>query len=293
MPCGRSKLDGPSLALRLALLWARIYISGLQWRRFAHEGMVAMDVVLVTGASSGIGLELVRLFAADGRPVVMVSSHRDRIEAAREDVEGSLDVSVTPRLEVIPVDLAHTDAPGRLAQALQERDMEVTTLVNCAGFGAVGETVDIAPETDEAMLAVNCGAVVGLTKRFLPAMYERGEGRVLNVASTGAFQPGPYNATYYASKAFVLSYTRAVRVEAARHGVTVCCLCPGATRTGFFERAGTPVSPGAMSAASVARAGYRGLARGRAVIVPGVRNRLMQLAPTPLKVAVVTRLKRR
>lgn len=255
--------------------------------------MVCLDVTLVTGASSGIGLELTRLFAAAGSFVVMLASNQGRLEAARENVARSLDASARSHLEVMAVDLAKPDGPIYVGNAMHELGMEVTTLVNCAGFGAVGGTVDISPAVDRDMLAVNCGAVVELTKRFLPAMYARGAGRVLNVASTGAFQPGPYNATYYASKAFVLSYTRAVRVEAARHGVTVCCLCPGATRTGFFERAGTPVSPGAMSPAAVARAGYRGLERGRAVIVPGLHNRLMQLAPTPIKVAVIARLKRR
>lgn len=254
-----------------------------------------MDAVLVTGASSGIGLELARLFAADGTPVVMVATSALRLEAARQDIEKGLrGVGAAPsRLEPVACDLAGPDAPEMLAGRVQELGLEIATLVNCAGFGLVGDAAGIDAPEERRMLEVNCGAVVGLTKRFLPAMYERGRGRVLNVASTGAFQPGPYNASYYASKAFVLSYTRAVRVEAAPHGVVVSCLCPGATRTGFFERAGTPVSPGAMDPAAVARAGYRGLARGRAVIVPGVRNRLMQLAPTPLKVAVVARLKRR
>lgn len=256
-----------------------------------------MDAALVTGASSGIGLELARLLAADGMPVVMVASNLPRLEAARTDVINSIatgsEAASAPHLELVAADLADPAAPENIAQNVEELGLEVTTLVNCAGFGLVGETVDIDPTADRDMLAVNCGAVVALTKGFLPAMYDRGEGRVLNVASTGAFQPGPYNATYYATKAFVLSYTRAVRVEAARHGVTVSCLCPGATRTGFFDRAGTPVSPGAMEPAAVARAGYRGLMRGKAVIVPGVRNRLMQLAPTPLKVAVVARLKQR
>lgn len=252
-----------------------------------------MDVALVTGASSGIGLELARLLATDDIPVVMVASSASHLEEAQGDIVAGMKPDASPRLKPLVADLADPDSPARMVSQVRALGLEVTTLVNCAGFGAVGSTETIDPATDRDMLAVNCGAVVALTKAFLPQMYARGTGRILNVASTGAFQPGPYNATYYASKTYVLSYTRAVRVEAARHGVIVSCLCPGATRTKFFERAGTPVSPGAMDAASVALAGYRGLMRGRAVIVPGVRNRLMQLAPTPLKVAVVARLKQR
>lgn len=252
-----------------------------------------MDVALVTGASSGIGLELTRLLAADGIPVVMVASNAAHLERAQDEIEASLFPDTSPILKPLVADLADPDSPARMAGQVRALSLEVTMLVNCAGFGVVGSTEAIDPATDRDMLAVNCGAVVALTKAFLPQMYARGAGHILNIASTGAFQPGPYNATYYASKSYVLSYTRAVRVEAARHGVIVSCLCPGATRTRFFERAGTPVSPGAMDAAAVARAGYRGLMRGRAVIVPGVRNRLMQLAPTPLKVAVVAYLKQR
>lgn len=251
-----------------------------------------MSAALVTGASSGIGLELARLLAAEGTTVVMVASSPSRLEAARDDIAAGLPPGHA-RLELVVADLADAEGVAAVVRRVGELGLSVGTLVNCAGIGAVGETVDIPAEVDRRMLGVNCGAVVGLTKAFLPGMYARGAGRVLNVASTGAFQPGPYNATYYASKALVLSYTRAVRVEAARHGVCVSCLCPGATRTGFFQRAGTPASPGAMDPVAVARAGYRGLMRGRAVIVPGLRNRLMQLAPTPAKVAVVAWLKRR
>lgn len=252
-----------------------------------------MEAALVTGASSGIGLELARLLAHDGIPVAMVASDRARLESARRDILDSLDPRTPHWLEIVQADLREPQAIGEIVRRTQELGLEVMTLVNCAGFGLVGETVAIDPSADRSMLAVNCAAVVDLTRAFLGPMYERGSGRVLNVASTGAFQPGPYNATYYASKAFVLSYTRAVRIEAAPHGVIVSCLCPGATRTEFFRREGIPVSPGSMSAGAVARAGYLGLQRGRAVIVPGLRNRLMQLAPTPVKVAVIARLKRR
>ncbi|MFC4358085.1 SDR family NAD(P)-dependent oxidoreductase [Halobium salinum] len=233
---------------------------------------------LVTGGSGGIGYELARLLAADGHDLVLVARGEDRLREVAEGLAGEFGVAVTALVK----DLADPDAPGEIQAALDERGIEVDVLVNNAGFGSYGRFVDLDRDTELDEVQVNVAAVTDLTARYLPRMVERGRGRVLNVASTAAFQPGPLMATYYATKAYVLSFSEALAEETEGTGVTVTALCPGPTATGFQERADMEESRllafGTADAASVAERGYRGMQRGEAVVVPGLQNRLLVLA---------------
>lgn len=229
------------------------------------------ECVLVTGASAGIGLELARLFAADGSDLVLVARRQERLAQLARELGERHGVAV----EVIAADLADAAAPGQIADALQARGLAVDVLVNNAGFGAGGTFVRIERQRLLDMIQVNIAALTDLTHRLLPDMIERGRGGVLNVGSTAAFQPGPNMAVYFATKAYVLSLSEALADELRGSGVTVSCLAPGATRTEFADVAGLDgarLFRMAMSAEAVARAGYRGFRRGRLLVVPGVHN---------------------
>lgn len=237
---------------------------------------------LITGASAGIGEELARVMAADGYDLVLVARSRDRLESLGRELEAAHGVRVT----VLPADLAGPQAPAVLFAQVEGLGLVVDVLVNNAGFGLYGPFVASGGDapTDAAreleMIALNIAALTHLTKLFLPAMVARGRGRVMNVASTAAFQPGPLMAVYFATKAYVLSFSEAIGVELKRSGVTVTTLCPGPTATEFAAAAAMEGSRlfkqgGVMTAAEVARAGYEGMMEGRSVVIPGTRNRIM------------------
>lgn len=236
---------------------------------------------LITGASAGIGEELARIMAADGYDLVLVARSRERLETLARELEGAHGVGV----RVLPADLSGAAAPAVLWEQVTGLGIEVDVLVNNAGFGLYGPFVATGaePPTDAAremeMIALNVGALTHLTKLFLPAMVARGRGRVMNVASTAAFQPGPLMAVYYATKAYVLSFSEAVGVELQGTGVTVTTLCPGPTETEFAAVADMEGSRlfrmgGVMTATDVARAGYEGMRDGKSVVIPGARNRI-------------------
>ena len=248
----------------------------------ARASGAGRGAALVTGASGGIGLELARLFAKDGHDLVLVARDEGRLRRAGEELAGAHGV----RFHVVPADLTDPAAPEAIFRAVQAAGVEVEALVNNAGFGLYGPFVQTAGEAatelarELEMIQVNVTALTHLTKLFLPAMVARGRGRVLNVASTAAFQPGPLMAVYYASKAYVLSFSEALSVELAGTGVGVTCLAPGATRTGFQKVAAMEDSRlfragHVMDAATVARIGYRGLLKGKPLVIPGAVNRVM------------------
>lgn len=228
---------------------------------------------LITGATTGIGYELARCFARDGFELVLVARDAARLASVAQEMHGISQAAV----RVIPADLAQSQAPWTIFEQVKSVDC----LVNNAGFGLLGPFVGSDLNKELEMIQVNVTALVHLTKLFLKGMQERGSGRILNVASTAAFQPGPLMAIYYSSKAFVLSFSEAIAEELRGSGVTVTVLCPGPTATEFVKRArmeGTRLVRdklmGMMSAREVAELGYRGLMSGRVVVVPGLLNNL-------------------
>ena len=247
---------------------------------------------LVTGGSSGIGFELARLFAADGSDLVLVARDPGRLQEAARRLEAEHGV----RVRAVPLDLADPRAPRRLQEELAAEGIRVRTLVNDAGFSLFGPLHRSDPAAQRALVEVNAAALTELTARFLPAMVAAGEGAVLNLASTAAFLPGPLMAAYYASKAFVVSFTVALAVELEGTGVRVSALCPGATRSRFQERGGVGASRlfrgrALDDPARVAAAGYRGLRRGRTLVFPRLRDRLVaagaRFAPRRLQARLV------
>jgi uncharacterized protein len=253
----------------------------------------ARSTALITGGSVGIGLELARQFATHGHDLILVARGRDRLEAAAGVLEGRYGIRVT----VIPSDLADPDSPQRLYDAVLEEGIDVAYLVNNAGFGLGGEFADTDLNTELDMIQVNVASVVHLTKLFMQPMLKRKAGGILNVASTAAFQPGPLMSIYYASKAFVLSFSEALAEELRNSGVHVTCLCPGATATNFADTAGTSntrlfAKLGVESAEDVARIGYNALMRGDRVAMTTMRNRVMILSERFAPRRLVTRLSR-
>jgi short-subunit dehydrogenase len=257
------------------------------------------ETALITGASSGIGLELARLFARDGADLVLVARRRELLEDLAAELRREHGISTT----VLDEDLAQEPAPARIARTLGDRGITVDTLVNNAGFGTYGPFLDSDLGATLELVQVNVASLVALTRLITPAMVERRSGRILNVASTAAFQPGPLMAVYYASKAFVLSFSEALANELHGSGVTVTALCPGPTRSEFQRRAAMEDSRlvsglvPMMESAAVALAGYRAMRKGRTLVVPGVANRLgvfsVRLAPRRLLTAVVRRVQER
>jgi uncharacterized protein len=233
-----------------------------------------METVLITGASAGIGLELARLFAADGCDLVLVARREDKLAALAEELQTQHGVTCL----VLGVDLADPAGPSRIHQAVVARGITVDVLVNNAGFGLVGPVAQLPVQRQVDIVLVNVAALTQLTSLFVPGMLQRHRGGVLNVGSTAGFQPGPYLAVYYASKAYVLSYTEALAEELRGSGVRVCCLLPGPTNTEFGTVSGVEhallFKLGLMSARAVARAGHRGFRRGRLLVIPGVLNKL-------------------
>ena len=226
-----------------------------------------MTTALVTGASSGIGRDLARLLAADGYDVVLVARRADALEALAAELGGA---------RVLAADLADPAAPAKLAAEVPDVDV----LVNNAGVGDYGPFAEADLAKTLGMLQLNVAALTELTRRYLPGMLKRGNGRVLNLASTAAFQPGPLMAVYYATKAYVLSFSEAVAEEVRGQGVTVTALCPGPTASGFQAGAGMEESRLVKgrrlpTSEQVARAGYRAMRRGRVVAVVGVGNRVL------------------
>ena len=229
---------------------------------------------LITGASSGIGVELARIHAERGGDLVLVARRQDRLEALKADLETAHGI----RVHLIVKDLARPEAAAEIHDELTSRGVKIDYLINNAGFGYGGFFHEQDWARNEAMIQVNVTAVAALMRRFVPEMISRGSGRILNVASMAAFLPGPLQATYYASKAFVVSFSEAIGNELAGTGVTVTALCPGPVDTEFIEKANLRQAKGfarPVAVRGVAEAGYYAMLKGKPVIVPGLASKLI------------------
>ena len=257
------------------------------------------QTALVTGASGGIGLELARLFAAGGYDLVLVARSAGRLEELAGELRSRHGITA----RVLAKDLARPESPDEVFQELEAAGVAVDVLVNNAGFATFGPfaEIDLGKELEE--LQLNVVTLTHLTKRFLPGMLARKRGGVLNVASTAGFQPGPLMAVYYATKAYVISFSEALAEEVSGTGLTVSVLCPGPTETGFQRRASMEESKlfsgllQVADAASVARAGYEGFRAGKRVVIPGLINKVgvqsIRVTPRALATKVIKKMQER
>ncbi len=249
--------------------------------------------VLITGGSSGIGLELAKIFAANDYSLILVARDLERLQRAANELQ-----LAGPKIKLLAKDLAEKNAAQEIFSELQGQNIFVSTLINNAGFGRQQAFSETSLPEQKAMIDVNVASLVELTHLFLTPMLAHKEGKILNIASTAAFQPGPGMSVYYASKAFVLSFTYALADELEGTGVTATTLCPGPTQTAFHERAGRSHSKKVlglwmMSAREVAQSGFRGLMLGKRVVVPGIINKLGHFFSKILPVKIPTKVARK
>lgn len=226
-------------------------------------------VALVTGASAGLGVEFARQLSKRGHRLVLAARRKDRLDALAKQLGNA---------RAVAIDLSRANAAAKLMADLEAAGEEVEILVNNAGFGLIGRFAELDSKRERQMIDLNVGALADLCRAIAPGMIERKSGAIINVASTAAFQPGPRMAVYFATKAFVLSFSEALHEELKPHGIKVSCLCPGPTRTEFGEVAGFGGNGGfdtvAMEADEVVEAGLKGMDRNRAVVVPGWVNKI-------------------
>lgn len=249
---------------------------------------------LITGASSGLGLEFAKIFAREGYELVLVARRIDRLEVLARDLR----VSYGTRAGTVKADLGTDEGRASVAEATEAAGIHVDVLVNNAGFGDCADFAEADIRKLDRMVELNVRALQDLTYYYLGGMLERGSGRILNMASVAGFEPGPGMATYFATKAFVLSLSEALAEELRGTGVTCTALCPGTTRTAFWDvaEAGTL---SLLRQATIARPldvaayGYESLMRGRVVAVPGIANRLMVNSVRLVPRSVVRRIARR
>lgn len=261
--------------------------------------------VLITGASSGIGYEFAKRFVVEGYQVILVSSNDKKLSRVCSELEDYL-IGAKSRTNsnkvynesdkrskiIIKIvqDLSKNGAAEELYQKVQALNIEVGILINNAGVGYAGEFILSERKQQEELMMINMNNLVLLTHCFANDMVKSRSGKILNVASNGAFQPGPYIGTYYASKSFVLNFSKALRTELKSYGVSVSTLCPGATVSDFARRAGKQQLKLSMSAKKVADAGYHGLMKGKNVILPGIHNKAALLVPKRIRSLMIARM---
>jgi short-subunit dehydrogenase len=249
-----------------------------------------MGTALITGASAGLGAEYAKLFAADKHDLVLVARRRDRLEALARELEASHGI----KARVVAADLGASGGAAHVLEEVRRLGLQIDFLVNNAGFGASGAFAVLDAARQLEMIQLNIVALVTLTRALLPAMIARRSGRILNVGSTAGFPPGPFMAVYYASKAFVNSFSEGLSYELRGTGVTATVSCPGATATEFAGVAGNSRSLlfrlGAANAATVARQGYAAMMKGKAMVIHGFKNKLtvqsLRISPRAIARAV-------
>jgi short-subunit dehydrogenase len=240
--------------------------------------MLMQQTALITGASSGIGYELAKLMANKGYHLVLIARNTKPLEEIANSMKGKINVLV------IGKDLSEEKAPQEIFDELQKKNITVDILVNNAGFGDFGKFAETDWKKEKMMIDLNVRSLSEMTKLFLPAMVKRKSGRIMNLASTASFQPGPLMAVYYATKAYVLFFTEAIAEELKGSGVTVTALCPGPTRSGFQAAASLENSKLVKdrklpTAKEVAEYGYKAMLRGKVVAIHGFMNRMMAMSP--------------
>ena len=244
----------------------------------SEAAAIRRPIALITGASAGIGAEFARVFARHGHDLVLVA----RRERKLHELADQIAASGQPRPHVLAIDLARSGAPQQIAKELVALNVEPQYVVNNAGFGLLGPAGELAYAEQIAMIDLNVRVLVELSLAFIDSL-SRHRGGILNVASVASFLPGPGMAVYYASKAFVLSFTESLHQELSDRGIRVTTLCPGVVPTEFQARAGMKNIPGSkllrMSPAEVAAAGYAGLMQGQRVLIPGVANKFITFLP--------------
>lgn len=264
----------------LARAWANRKNRDSQERRQARDGVAGRSpAVVVTGGTRGIGLAIARIFLANGHDVLIVARNQSELTATAAD----LNRLHNGRCRSLALDITQADAAARINEALQQSDLYLDILVNNAGIGASGPLADNTPDQLDRLVALNVAALTRLTRASLTGMLARGSGGIINLASLGGYVPGPYQAAYYASKAYVISLSEAIAAEISGRGVIVCTVAPGPVDTRFHADMG---ASGAvykrflpnLTPEHVASAAYRGFTNGQRVVVPGLHYRFAFLA---------------
>jgi short-subunit dehydrogenase len=253
-----------------------------------------VTTTLITGASNGIGRALAERWAAEGHDLILTARSADRLEMLATELSAAHGIRATP----VPADLSAADGPMHVLRTIDVAGYEIGTLINNAGVGLHGRFAETDLDRELAMIRLNVIASVALTKGVLVGMLERGRGAVVNVASVAAFAPGPYQSVYYATKAFVVSFSEALAAELADTGITVTAVCPGPTASGFHAAAEVHRDAGAydrflVPPRLVARATWSAVRRRRFLVVPGIRHRLLYTATRWLPRALLRRAARR
>ena len=236
---------------------------------------MAKETVLITGASSGIGMGLAKLFAADGSDLVLVARREDRLNELAEELKSEHGIEV----HVLPKDLSKKTSPKEIFNHLKKEKIEINVLVNNAGFGSRGTVSELDTDLQVDMVQVNAAALTHLTSLFLPGIIERGQGGILNVGSLAGFQPGPNLAVYFATKAYVLSFTEALAEEISNPNIKVSCFAPGPVKTEFGEKSDLEDSllfkMSLMDLEPAVKAGYEGFRKGKTIVIPGLKQQIV------------------
>ncbi|MGP6149321.1 SDR family NAD(P)-dependent oxidoreductase [Priestia flexa] len=247
---------------------------------------------LITGASGGIGRQLAYHFAEDGYSLVLVARSKENLEELKKELENNYSISVLISIK----DLSKQEEALKLYDEIKQQRITVQFLVNNAGFGLYGTFIETSWAEEADMIDLNIKTLTYLTKLFLPEMVERNEGRILNIASVASFLPGPLMAVYYATKAYVLSFTEALENELKDTNITISALCPGPTKTGFSDRANLSSSKlfesGALHVEDVAKVGYEQFMRGKTIITPGAKFKVATMLPRFFPRKLITKVVR-
>lgn len=233
------------------------------------------EYVLITGATSGIGYEFAKIFAENKYNLILSGRNIKILENMKKDMEEKYEI----RVYISERDLSKKGSAEELYKEIKNNNISIDILINNAGFGYVNEFIKEEYDKDDEMMTLNMDSLTILTKLCGSEMAERKYGKILNVASTGAYHSGPYTAVYYATKAYVLSLTEAIAYELKPYNVTVTALCPGATKTNFGKRVGRKDNPKAKDPSFVAKKGYDALMKGKRKVVPGFENKLFIMIP--------------